>query len=50
MTKFEIFKEKLKICWKLWKANQYFFASYRGDMGIAFFDPQYYKQAYIVNF
>lgn len=21
-----------------------------GDMGIAFFDPQYYKQAYIVNF
>lgn len=36
MTKFEIFKEKLKICWKLWKADQYFFASYRGDMGDAF--------------
>lgn len=35
MTKFEIFKEKLKICWKLWRANQYFFASYRGDMSVA---------------
>ena len=36
MTKCEIFKEKLKICWKLWRADQYFFASYRGDMGVAF--------------
>ena len=34
MTRFEIFKEKLKICWKLWRANQYFFASYRGDMSV----------------
>lgn len=34
MTKFEIFKEKLKICYKLWRCNQYFFAGYRGDMGV----------------
>lgn len=34
MTKFEIIKEKLKICWKLLRANQYFFASYRGDMSV----------------